>query len=308
MRSFAELLRDYTARTGVSDTELARALGVSRQTIFRWKEGLVEKPRSREDVLRCAVKLRLSPEERDEILLAAGFAPEVPHLANPSPAALLREHSADGAEATVPMDLASRPRSIGATKALILLALLFLVVAAAWSAQAVLRPDGYGVAPAGSGETLVLIESSPGHPTEGAFAARLKSALEREIAANRVSSFRAELWPKALVDIASTGEAARRTNASLVVTIKEGPDGKAESSLIEGIGGNTAPLISVRPRPSSVEDAQSLALLVLARIYAGRGEMGMARAAILRAQAISVADPESDTAISTYLDQLENRP
>ncbi len=80
MRSFSGLLREYTARTGVSDAELARALGVRRQTIFQWKEGLVEKPRSREDVLRCATKLRLSPEERDQFLLSAGFAPESPQV------------------------------------------------------------------------------------------------------------------------------------------------------------------------------------------------------------------------------------
>ena len=75
MKTFGELLTDYMTRTGTSDSELARTLGVRRQTIFRWKEGLVERPRRREDVLLCANKLRLTPEERDELLLAAGFAP-----------------------------------------------------------------------------------------------------------------------------------------------------------------------------------------------------------------------------------------
>ena len=65
-------------RTGVSDAELARTIGVRRQTIFRWKEGLVAHPRSAEEVLRCAAKLRLTPEERDRLLLAAGFPPEAP--------------------------------------------------------------------------------------------------------------------------------------------------------------------------------------------------------------------------------------
>jgi DNA-binding XRE family transcriptional regulator len=78
MRSFAELLTEYTARTGVSDAELARVLGVRRQTIFRWKEGLTGRPRNRQDIVRCAEKLRLSSEERDELLLAAGFAPIAP--------------------------------------------------------------------------------------------------------------------------------------------------------------------------------------------------------------------------------------
>jgi tetratricopeptide (TPR) repeat protein/transcriptional regulator with XRE-family HTH domain len=74
--TFATLLTEYLTRAGISDSELARSIGVRRQTIFRWKEGLVERPRVRDDVLRCAAKLRLSAEERDLLLLAAGFPPE----------------------------------------------------------------------------------------------------------------------------------------------------------------------------------------------------------------------------------------
>ena len=86
MRTFAEQLSEYMTRTGVSDAELARTIGVRRQTIFRWKEGLVAHPRSAEEVLRCAAKLRLTPEERDRLLLAAGFPPEAPppHPRQPS--------------------------------------------------------------------------------------------------------------------------------------------------------------------------------------------------------------------------------
>ncbi|MGB8644216.1 MAG: tetratricopeptide repeat protein [Anaerolineae bacterium] len=76
LRTFGELLSEYMQRTGISDSELARTLGVRRQTIFRWKEGLTSRPRSREDVLSCAQRLRLSPVERDELLIAAGFPPE----------------------------------------------------------------------------------------------------------------------------------------------------------------------------------------------------------------------------------------
>ena len=57
------------------------AIGVQRMTIFRWKEGTVARPRYREDVLRIAAKLRLTPVERDELLLAAGFPPEHASLA-----------------------------------------------------------------------------------------------------------------------------------------------------------------------------------------------------------------------------------
>lgn len=76
MRSFGELLVIFTERAGISDSELARTVGIGRQTIFRWKEGQVARPRYREDVLRIADKLRLTPAERDELLLAAGFAPD----------------------------------------------------------------------------------------------------------------------------------------------------------------------------------------------------------------------------------------
>src|SRR5215204_6085328 len=76
MRSFGELLVIFTDRAGISDSELARAIGVQRQTIFRWKEGQTSRPRYREDVLRMAAKLRLTPNERDELLLAAGFPPD----------------------------------------------------------------------------------------------------------------------------------------------------------------------------------------------------------------------------------------
>lgn len=74
--TFGQLLSAYMQRSGISDSELARSIGVRRQTVFRWKEGLVERPRAREDVLQCAKKLRLSDDERDRLLLAAGFAPE----------------------------------------------------------------------------------------------------------------------------------------------------------------------------------------------------------------------------------------
>ncbi len=76
MATFSELLTIYINRAGITDSELARSIGVRRQTIFRWREGVVARPRHRDDVMRCADRLRLSPEERDTLLLAAGFAPE----------------------------------------------------------------------------------------------------------------------------------------------------------------------------------------------------------------------------------------
>ena len=75
MGTFAELLTAYMARTGIGDAELARRIGISRLTLVRWKVGVTSRPRHREDVARCADLLRLTPEERDELLLAARILP-----------------------------------------------------------------------------------------------------------------------------------------------------------------------------------------------------------------------------------------
>ena len=76
MTTFAQLLTEYIQRSGITDAELARSIGVRRQTIFRWKEGIVTRPRHRDDVLRCARRLRLTAQEQDRLLMAAGFATE----------------------------------------------------------------------------------------------------------------------------------------------------------------------------------------------------------------------------------------
>ena len=82
MRTFAELLTAYMERTGIGDAEFARRIPVSRPTLIRWKEGQTARPRYREDVARCAELLRLTVDETDELLLAAGFSPN----AAPAPA------------------------------------------------------------------------------------------------------------------------------------------------------------------------------------------------------------------------------
>lgn len=83
METFAELLSKYIKQAGISDAELSRAIGVSRQTIFRWRAGLTSRPNSREDVLAISKKLRLSPEEQDKLLLSAGFRPDEANAVKP---------------------------------------------------------------------------------------------------------------------------------------------------------------------------------------------------------------------------------
>lgn len=120
MSTFGELLRTYTNRTGITDAELARSIGVRRQTIFRWKEGTVARPRSREDVLNCAKRLRLTPDELDQLLLAAGFSPErVGPPAQSDNDFLLPEDNAISANAdSATFRIATTPSPHGSTPAL----------------------------------------------------------------------------------------------------------------------------------------------------------------------------------------------
>lgn len=83
-RTFADLLTEYMARMGIGDAELARRINVNRLTLIRWREGVTERPRYRDDVARCADVLRLTPKERDEFLFAAGFEPDSPMAASPT--------------------------------------------------------------------------------------------------------------------------------------------------------------------------------------------------------------------------------
>ena len=92
MRTFASLLSEFVERAGIPDADLARRMGVSRQTVFRWREGTTRAPRRREDLLNLARLLRLDTPEREELLLSAGFAPEGPPA---SPLTHAAEHADD---------------------------------------------------------------------------------------------------------------------------------------------------------------------------------------------------------------------
>ncbi len=99
--TFSHLLKEYMERTGISDAELARSIGVRRQTIFRWKEGIVARPRNQADVLACAARLRLTLAETDALLVAAGFGPQV--VPDPPPS------SAPETTSPVPLPPSSQP-------------------------------------------------------------------------------------------------------------------------------------------------------------------------------------------------------
>ncbi len=163
MPTFAELLTAHTERVGISDADLARRIGISRLTLIRWKEGVTARPRYREDVLRCAEILRLTPRERDELLLSAEFQPESAPPSEPMPepqgAALAVAGAVPGGPAPVtatgaatvlaPAGAQGRRRMRG----ILLAALIVAAVAIVAGGVAVLRLTGgpdYPVATAGS--------------------------------------------------------------------------------------------------------------------------------------------------------------
>ncbi len=328
MRPFAELLAEYMARTGISDSELARTLGVRRQTIFRWKEGLVEKPRYREDILRVADRLRLLPQERDELLLAAGFPPESAVGPGPKPAP---EVEPDQAVVPPPRPL---PKAVVAGSAALV---LFIAVGllALWR-----QPGASATYPvAAPGESLIVIGAlgsaqapaeTPSRrlPTENAapsnqdMSDRLRAALEREIQAARLEHVRVVVWPERIAD-ASTPDAAesvrRRANARLVIAgTFEGSDLVVSLAIAPAASrADDLPLDALVSAPSDIplklsttpEEVQMLALLALSQVYVDRGDFETARAALTVALSHSPAPPPATLlAYEGYLSQITKPP
>lgn len=309
-------------RTGVSDAELARAIGVQRQTIFRWKEGLVARPRLAEDVLRCAAKLRLTADERDRLLLAAGFPPEVPPA---FPATDLRSVSAEaftqplaptepagevatpsGHEAKPPEPaVVSLPVGRPARRIMRLLASLAVAVVilsvAAWTFWR--GRDGRYPA-AGPGETLVVVGQFANY-TGGVqgynVADRLQTALKRELDAARLTFARAVSWPEVIPDEAAARAVSRRSGAALVIW------GEYDSGRV--VGRLTLPpaqpangerryekLLASPDELSAVinadlpEEVRYLSLLTLGQLYARQGDYSRARAVLVQALTRPPAD------------------
>ncbi len=74
--TFAQLLQHYLQDSQISCRQLAKELSLRPETLQRWLSGEVQRPRQRRDVLRCATYLSLTQVECNDLLTAAGFAPE----------------------------------------------------------------------------------------------------------------------------------------------------------------------------------------------------------------------------------------
>ena len=255
MRTFAELLTEYMERTGIGDAELARRIQVSRPTLLRWKEGVTTRPRYREDVLRCAEILRLTPEETDELLLAAGYSPEhqtvpqepdepgqpnddqepeesqePPEIAGdllPIPArpgGLVVPAGRGGALSVSRMPtlegLGVRRRRISRSGVGIFLALIGLAAVIAIGAIANVLGDDGNHPTAAQGENLIVVAPFANYTGGGQgfnVAGRLQEAIDGEMLEAGLQRVRSARWPEVIENGEAARQASERSGASLVV-------------------------------------------------------------------------------------------
>ncbi len=214
MQTFAELLTAYMDRTGIGDAELARRIPVSRPTLLRWKEGVTTRPRYREDVVRCAEILRLTADEADTLLLAAGFSPETAPPASespgPVPAPAEPEPSPDDAGTVL---FRRRFWITGAAAPLLLIAAIAAIVA--------LRARDDTVYPAAVGnESLIVLAPFVNYTAGGQgfnVVGRLRSAIDAEVREAGLTSVRTVEWPREIDGEPAAENAGRRSDAALVI-------------------------------------------------------------------------------------------
>lgn len=231
--TFGQLLSEQMQRAGISDSELARAIGVQRQTIFRWKEGLVMRPRERDDVLRIAQKLRLSEPERDQLLLAAGFAPEG------SPPGWPTQATQDTATPeTVPVSAApnepaptaeppilQRPHSgRWPLFGLLVLAIALLLGGGFWMQRLIPNPAATSTAQpvvyptAAADETLLLVADFTGYTSQQFnLAGRISEALLAEIEQRALTNATVAHWPMPISNHEQAQAALATSHAKLLI-------------------------------------------------------------------------------------------
>lgn len=302
MQTFAELLTEYASRTGIGDAELARRIPVSRLTLVRWKEGVTERPRYREDVLRLAEILRLTDEERDLLLVAAGFAPESPpepaETSLPMRSGELLPDVVQGVRLPVP----PRRRRTGLTAVVALV----VVMAGGLVAGLVLR-DSTVYPKAAEGESLIVLAPFVNY-TSGQqgfnVAGRLQEAIDTEVREAGLSGARTVEWPREIEDEEQAEEAGERSDARLVIW------GEYDSGRV--IARFTVPRAETAPSAGEVVDIASspvglpvtinagltaevrhVALITLGQLYLEQQEFDLAKTVLLQASTNPPSDPEA---------------
>ncbi|MCY4582409.1 MAG: tetratricopeptide repeat protein [Chloroflexi bacterium] len=303
MQTFADLLTEYTSRTGIGDAELARRIPVSRLTLVRWKEGVTERPRYREDVLRLAELLRLTDDERDLLLVAAGFAPESPPASAestlPQVGGTVLPDVAQSARLPVP----PRRRCTGLTAAAVA---LVAVVGAGLAAGLLLR-DSTVYPEAMDGESLIVLAPFVNY-TSGQqgfnVAGRLRESIDTEVREAGLTGARTVEWPREIEDEEQAAEVGGRSGARLVIW------GEYDSGRV--IARFTAPRTETGPRTGEVvdivsspvglpvtinagltEEVRHVALITLGQLYLEQQEFDLAKTVLIQASTSPPSDPEA---------------
>lgn len=73
--SFTLIVGECLTRSGYNACQVSRLSGLPRRTVANWLDGVVTKPRNWLDVVKLARALRLTLNETNELLAAAGYPP-----------------------------------------------------------------------------------------------------------------------------------------------------------------------------------------------------------------------------------------
>ena len=325
MPDFGEILTSHVERSGISDSDLSRRIGVSRATLIRWKEGLTARPRYREDVLRCAGELRLTPEERDELLIAADFEPEAPPPTAPlsvaaEPPAVSLEASPEApaeppAEPAVSRDPpASRRRRL---RIIVPAVALAAAAAVAVALGLMVLPGGPNHPVAEAGESLIVIAPFANY-TAGQLGfnirGRLRDSFDREIAGAGLEGIRTEDWPEEIPGLQTALTAARESGAAIVIW-GEYDSGRVLANLTsiptehESFGPQ---VVDIASSPSELPTAinidltsevRAVALLTLSQLYLQREEYDAAKTVLVRALEQPPSDPAALASLHYRLGQ-----
>ena len=246
MKTFAELLTTFIRQAGITDSELARSIGVSRQTIFRWREGLTERPNKREDVTAIADKLRLTPEEKNELFLAGGFRPD--DISEPS-----GESTEQAGETKQEIDLSPKEQDdtpdidyiqesavkkphlrLSKRWLISIILVIILIPLTIWlltldntdnnvttnqstSNLTAVSSTPATISPATSGEILILVSPFCISGDYTGLSDKVITAISRESTGNRITNLRAEIFSDTIDTLKEAEEALKDKNAFLVL-------------------------------------------------------------------------------------------
>ena len=299
MQTFADLLTAYMDRTGIGDAELARRIPVSRPTLLRWKEGVTARPRHREDIVRCAEILRLTADEADELLLAAGFSPETPPPTAESPEPV-RAHAEPGPAPGVAARGLLRRRSwiTGVAVPLLVIAAIVAVLA--------LRLRDDTVYPAAVGdESLIVLAPFVNYTAGGQgfnVVGRLRTAIAAEVREAGLASVRTVEWPREIDGEQAAEEVGRRSNAALVIW-GEYDSGRVIARFTVSPGRpilHAQQIVDIVSSPAELpatinigltDEVRYVALLTLGQLYLEREDFDRAKAVLARAMDPPPSDP-----------------